>query len=157
MQKNHLLSIFQKENVIVNLGVKNKNELFDEVGLILNAKLGLEKEDIVNSLLEREALGSTSLGYGVAIPHGRISGLRNSFSLVILLENAIEFDSPDKSLVKLFIILLVPESATQKHLEILSEIAQILSDVHTREKMLSADSKENLFKLLVDWSNFIEE
>ena len=83
---------------------------------------------ITDSLFARERLGSTGLGHGVAIPHGRIKGLKAPMAAVFQLASPIGFDAPDEQPVNLLIFLLVPEAATQKHLEILSEIAELLSD-----------------------------
>jgi hypothetical protein len=88
--------------------------------------------------LRAERLGSTGLGHGVAIPHGRIKGLKAPMAAVFQLANPIGFDAPDEQPVGLLIFLLVPEAATQKHLEILSEIAELLSDASLREQIKSS-------------------
>jgi PTS system nitrogen regulatory IIA component len=92
------------------------------------------------------------LGHGVAIPHGRIKGLKSPMAAVFQLAQAIGFDAPDEQPVKLLIFLLVPEAATQKHLEILSEIAELLSNASLRDNMLSSDSTGSLHTLIHHWS-----
>ncbi len=89
---------------------------------------------ITDNLFARERLGSTGLGHGVAIPHGRIKGLKAPMAALFQLAHPIGFDAPDELPVNLLIFLLVPEAATQKHLEILSEIAELLSDAPLRER-----------------------
>jgi PTS system nitrogen regulatory IIA component len=106
---------------------------------------------VTDSLFSRERLGSTGLGHGVAIPHGRIKGLKAPMAAILQLEQPIGFDAPDEQPVNLLIFLLVPEAATQKHLEILSEIAEMLSDVGLREKLTLSASSEDLFTLIATW------
>jgi PTS system nitrogen regulatory IIA component len=89
----------------------------------------------------------------VAIPHGRIKGLKTPMAAVFQLAQPIGFDAPDELPVKLLIFLLVPEAATQKHLEILSEIAELLSDSTLREQLEQADSSQNLHHLIQGWSS----
>ena len=90
---------------------------------------------VTDNLFARERLGSTGLGHGVAIPHGRIKGLKSPLAAVLRLQQPIAFDAPDDEAVNLLIFLLVPEAATQRHLEILSEIAEMLSDRTLRERL----------------------
>jgi PTS system nitrogen regulatory IIA component len=96
-------------------------------------------------------LGSTGLGHGVAIPHGRIKGLKAPLAAVFQLAAPIGFDAPDEQAVRLLIFLLVPEAATQKHLEILSEIAEMLSDSALREQLKLSSSVADLHQLISTW------
>jgi PTS system nitrogen regulatory IIA component len=89
----------------------------------------------------------------VAIPHGRIKGLKQPMAAVFQLESVIGFDAPDEKPVSLMIFLLVPEAATQKHLEILSEIAELLSDSGLREQMQSAPDAAALHQLIAGWQS----
>jgi len=89
----------------------------------------------------------------VAIPHGRIKGLKQPLAAVFQLANPIGFDAPDEQPVQLMIFLLVPEAATQKHLEILSEIAELLSDAGLRERMKTATEAEALHGLITAWQS----
>ena len=114
---------------------------------------GLSRALVADSLFARERLGSTGLGHGVAIPHGRIKGLKSPMAAVFRLDEAIGFDAPDEQPVNLLIFLLVPEASTQKHLEILSEIAELLSDASLRDKLKSSDSADSLHHLIANWSS----
>ena len=114
---------------------------------------GLSRSLVTDSLFSRERLGSTGLGHGVAIPHGRIKGLKSPMAAVIQLAQPIGFDAPDEQAVSLLIFLLVPEAATQKHLEILSEIAEMLSDANLREKMTASSDAADLFGLINNWQS----
>ncbi|MFZ4473450.1 MAG: PTS sugar transporter subunit IIA, partial [Limnohabitans sp.] len=131
---NRLAAILPPSQVLVHVEVTSKKRAFEEAGLLFEELHGLNRALVADSLFARERLGSTGLGHGVAIPHGRIKGLKSPMAAVFQLANPIGFDAPDEQPVGLLIFLLVPEASTQKHLEILSEIAELLSDTTLREK-----------------------
>jgi PTS system nitrogen regulatory IIA component len=137
--------------VLVGVDATSKKRAFEEAGLLFESLHGLSRALVTDSLFARERLGSTGLGHGVAIPHGRIKGLKAPMAAVFQLEQAIGFDAPDEQAVKLLIFLLVPEAATQKHLEILSEIAEILSNASTRDNMISSATASSLHNLINKW------
>lgn len=148
---NRLTSILPPAQVLVLADVTSKKRAFEEVGLLFENIHGLSRALVTDSLFSRERLGSTGLGHGVAIPHGRIKGLKNPMAAVIQLGQPIGFDAPDDQPVGLLIFLLVPEAATQKHLEILSEIAEMLSDVNLRGKLVSSHDAAELYGLISNW------
>jgi PTS system nitrogen regulatory IIA component len=150
---NRLASILSTAQVIAQVDVTSKKRAFEEAGLLFENLHGLSRALVTDSLFSRERLGSTGLGHGVAIPHGRIKGLRAPLAAVFQLVNPIGFDAPDEQSVRLLIFLLVPEAATQKHLEILSEIAELLSDAALREKMASATDSSVLHDLIAGWQS----
>jgi nitrogen PTS system EIIA component len=150
---NRLSAILPAAQVLVGVDVTSKKRAFEEAGLLFETLHGLNRALITDSLFARERLGSTGLGHGVAIPHGRIKGLKQPLAAVFQLAAPIGFDAPDEQAVQLLIFLLVPEAATQKHLEILSEIAELLSDSQLRESMKSADSDANLHHLISTWQS----
>jgi len=148
---NRLAAILPADQVLVHVDVTSKKRAFEEVGLLFENLHGLSRTLITDSLFARERLGSTGLGHGVAIPHGRIKGLKSPMAAVFQLTQAIGFEAPDEQPVGLLIVLLVPEAATQKHLEILSEIAEMLSDAPLRERIKSCDDAAQLHHLIADW------
>ena len=148
---NRLAAILPVEQVLVGLDATSKKRAFEEAGLLFESLHGLSRALVTDSLFARERLGSTGLGHGVAIPHGRIKGLKSPMAAVFQLAQAIGFDAPDEQAVKLLIFLLVPEAATQKHLEILSEIAEILSNASTRDNMISSATASSLHDLIDKW------
>ena len=150
---NRLASILTPAQVLVNIDVTSKKRAFEEAGLLFENLHGLNRSLVTDSLFSRERLGSTGLGHGVAIPHGRIKGLKSPMAAIMQLINPIGFDAPDEQAVSLLIFLLVPEAATQKHLEILSEIAEMLSDAVLRNKLLSSDSAPALHGLITGWQS----
>jgi PTS system nitrogen regulatory IIA component len=149
---NRLAAILPIEQVLVGVDATSKKRAFEEAGLLFENLHGLSRALVTDSLFARERLGSTGLGHGVAIPHGRIKGLKSPMAAVFQLAQAIGFDAPDEQAVKLLIFLLVPEAATQKHLEILSEIAELLSNANLRDNLISSDSASNLHQLIDKWS-----
>ena len=148
---NRLAAILPVEQVLVGVDATSKKRAFEEAGLLFESLHGLSRALVTDSLFARERLGSTGLGHGVAIPHGRIKGLKAPMAAVFQLAQAIGFDAPDEQAVKLLIFLLVPEAATQKHLEILSEIAEILSNASTRDNMISSATASSLHDLIDEW------
>ena len=150
---NRLASILSPEQVLAHVEVTSKKRAFEEAGLLFENLHGLSRALVTDSLFSRERLGSTGLGHGVAIPHGRIKGLKAPMAAVFQLANPIGFDAPDDVVVGLLIFLLVPEAATQKHLEILSEIAELLSDTELRERMLASSDAVQLHSLIAGWQS----
>lgn len=150
---NRLANILPPTQVLVQLDVTSKKRAFEEAGLLFENLHGLSRALVTDSLFSRERLGSTGLGHGVAIPHGRIKGLKSPMAAVFLLASAIGFDAPDDQPVRLMIFLLVPEAATQKHLEILSEIAELLSDVGLRERLFNCTAAAQLHGLIAGWTS----
>ena len=150
---NRLSSILPVAQVLVGVEATSKKRAFEEAGLLFENLHGLSRALVTDSLFARERLGSTGLGHGVAIPHGRIKGLKTPMAAVFQLAQAIGFDAPDEQAVSLLIFLLVPEAATQKHLEILSEIAELLSDAVLREKLTSSTDSQQLYDLIVGWQS----
>ena len=150
---NRLASILPLAQVLVQLDATSKKRAFEEAGLLFENLHGLSRALVTDSLFSRERLGSTGLGHGVAIPHGRIKGLKAPMAAVFQLAQPIGFDAPDEQAVNLLIFLLVPEAATQKHLEILSEIAELLSDSSLREKIKSSTSADELHRMIDGWQS----
>lgn len=139
------------ENIVLGLSVSSKKRLFEQIGFLFEGKHGIGKGQVFDSLFARERLGSTGLGQGVAIPHGRIKGLKEALGAFVRLEQPVPFDAPDGKPVSLVFAMLVPEQATERHLEILSELAQMFSDRELREAMAQAADAAALQKLIADW------
>ena len=150
---NRLASILTPAHVQALVDVTSKKRAFEEAGLLFENLHGLSRALVTDSLFSRERLGSTGLGHGVAIPHGRIKGLKAPLAAVFQLARPIGFDAPDDQAVNLMIFLLVPEAATQRHLEILSEIAELLSDSDLREHLTGTTDSAQLFSLISGWQS----
>jgi PTS system nitrogen regulatory IIA component len=139
------------DHVLVDLSASSKKRLFEQAGLLFENHDGLARSVVYDSLFARERLGSTGLGQGVAIPHGRIKGLKEALGAFIRLGQPIPFDAPDGAPVTLVFVLLVPEKATEKHLQILSELAQMFSDKPLRDEMIAAPDAAALHRLVTSW------
>ncbi|MSQ65344.1 MAG: PTS sugar transporter subunit IIA [Limnohabitans sp.] len=150
---NRLAAILPAAQALVQVDSTSKKRAFEEAGLLFENLHGLNRAMVADSLFARERLGSTGLGYGVAIPHGRIKGMKSPLAAVFRLADPIGFDAPDEKPVSLMIFLLVPEASTQKHLEILSEIAEMLSDAVLRDKLKNCNDAQQLHELIANWQS----
>jgi nitrogen PTS system EIIA component len=148
---NRLAAILPPSNVLVNVDASSKKRAFEQAGLLFENQHQVARAVVTENLFNRERLGSTGLGHGVAIPHGRIKHLKNPHAAVLRLAAPIAFDAPDDAPVGLLVFLLVPEAATQRHLEILSEIAEMLSDRSFRERLMAEPDAAELHRLIAGW------
>jgi PTS system nitrogen regulatory IIA component len=137
---------------MLDLEVASKKRVFEQAGLLFENNNQIARSQVFDSLFAREKLGSTGLGQGIAIPHGRIKGLKEAVGAMVRLRQAIAFDAPDGQPVNLVFVLLVPEKATDLHLQILSELAQMFSDRALREKLLIATNPAEVHRLVADWT-----
>ena len=135
---NPLTNILSPSQVLLDLEASSKKRVFEQAGMLFENHLGLARTVVFDSLFAREKLGSTGLGQGIAIPHGRIKGLKQAAGAFLRLATPVPFDAPDGRPVHLLFVLLVPEQATEEHLQILSELAQRFSERPFREALTSA-------------------
>ena len=120
--------------------VQSKKRLFEQAAVSISAEFDLDQESVYQSLLAREKLGSTAIGHGVAIPHSRMSGCSEPLGCLILLSEGVDFGAPDGADVEIAFILLVPEAATQDHLDLLASLANAFSRADIRDRLKKADS-----------------
>lgn len=147
---NLIAKLLPSSNVQVALDASSKKRVFEQAGIMFENNQGIGRSTVFDSLFAREKLGSTGLGQGVAIPHGRIKGLKEAVGGFLRLSAPVQFDAPDGKPVSLLFVLLVPEQATEHHLQILSELAQMFSDKAFREQLAAADAAA-LHVLLSNW------
>ncbi len=148
---NLIAKLLPVSNILLDADLTSKKRVFEQAGLLLENNESIGRNLIFDSLFAREKLGSTGLGQGVAIPHGRIKGLKAATGAMIRVQSAVPFDAPDGQNVKLIFVLLVPERATDEHLQILSELAQMFCDKPFRERLLNAATPANLQQLITQW------
>jgi PTS system nitrogen regulatory IIA component len=148
---NLLAKLLPANNIELAVEASSKKRVFEHAAMMFENQQGIEHSKVFDSLLARERLGSTGLGQGVAIPHGRIKGLKEAVAAIVSLNNPVAFDAPDAQPVSFLIFLLVPEQATQQHLEILSELAELLSDKNLRETLKSAKGAGEVLQLIQTW------
>ena len=118
---NLIAKLLPLQNIQVGLDASSKKRVFEQAGLLFENNQGVGRSTVFDSLFAREKLGSTGLGQGVAIPHGRIKGLKEAVGAFMRLAAPVQFDAPDGKPVSLLFVLLVPEQATEQHLQILRE------------------------------------
>jgi PTS system nitrogen regulatory IIA component len=153
----NLAKILALENVVVDLEVSSKKRAFEQAGLMFENNCGIARSTVSDNLFARERLGSTGLGHGVAVPHGRIKGLKSPIAAFVRLAEPIPFESPDGEPVKLLIFLLIPDNVTQQHLEILSEIAELFSDSGMRDTLASDPDALTVHTRIINWQPTMEK
>ena len=134
--------ILHLSHIVLDLEVSSKKRVFEQAGLLLENEAGLARADVFDCLFAREKLGTTGLGQGVAIPHGRHASVKKAVGAFIRTQEPVAFDAPDGKPVSLIFVLLVPENATGEHLEVLSKLAGRFSQKAVREALMSADAQE---------------
>jgi PTS system nitrogen regulatory IIA component len=139
-------------NVLLDTESTSKKRVFERAGLLFENNQQIARSLVFDSLFNREKLGSTGLGEGVAIPHGRIAKLRDATAAFIKTSHPIPFDAPDGLPVNLIFVLLVPERATDLHLQLLGELAQMFSDKQFRERLLASEDGATIHQLFNDWN-----
>lgn len=144
-----ILDILDKECIIAELRSRTKREVLEELtGALLNFKANLDKEALVGVLLERERLGSTGIGDGIAIPHGKVQDLDELVLSFGRSSQGIEFDSMDGRPTHLFFLLIAPENSAGIHLRALAKISRLLKSSHFRQRLLEAGTEEELFQVI---------
>jgi PTS system nitrogen regulatory IIA component len=119
--------------------------------IISNSEDTISSNDVFESLLARERLGGTGVGYGVAIPHGRLKNSEHTLGAFIKLDNGVDYDAADRQPVDLLFALIVPENSTEEHLQILANLAKLFSDTAVRQQIRDANNSEQIYQLLQDW------
>lgn len=143
--------IISPERVIKSNVVNSKKAALESLAaLIASADPGLTQSEVFESLIAREKLGSTGLGHGIALPHGRRKGGSQTVGAFLRLENAVPYDAIDQKPVDLFFALLVPEESTEEHLQILAKLAKIFSDPSLVNRIRACDSEKSLFAIISD-------
>lgn len=149
-----LQTILTPGRSLVNVPGGSKKRVLEQIATLAARDLGeLDAQDIFESLIAREKLGSTGFGNGIAIPHCRLSGCSSPLCAVLHLEAAVDFDAIDGAPVDLLFVLLVPEAATDEHLELLRQIASMLDRADIRERLRQATDSQALYQIVVDAQN----
>ena len=143
-----LSQILSPENVVLDIPVTSKKRALEQMSLLFENQQGLERVSVFDSLFARERLGSTGLGHGVAVPHGRVKNIDSPCAAFARLAQPVAFDSPDGQPVDLILVLIVPETATQQHLDILAEVAQRLSEPSILEQLRRETDAMRIYEML---------
>jgi len=136
---------------LVNVPGGSKKRVLEQIAKLVARELpDLDEQDVFESLIAREKLGSTGFGNGIAIPHCRLPGCSAPISALLRLDAPVDFDAIDGAPVDLLFVLLVPEAATDEHLELLRQIASMLDRSEVRERLRHAQSSDSLYQVVVD-------
>ena len=131
------------ENIVLDFDASSKKRIFEHAGVLFENNQGVASSAVFDSLFAREKLGSTGLGRGIAIPHGRIKGLSEACGAFLRLATPVPFDSPDGEAVSLLFVLLVPEQATEQHLQSFSERS-------CRDALRAADGADAIMRIFAE-------
>lgn len=146
-----IVDLLTVDRVASKADVASKKRALEYVSqLLATSQASLSQSEIFDSLLGRERLGSTGLGSGVAIPHGRIEGLEQAVAAFIQLGDSVDYDAIDQEPVDLIFALLVPQEATEEHLQILALIAEAFKNDELRDSLRKASSVEEILALLAE-------
>jgi PTS system nitrogen regulatory IIA component len=145
-----IAELITPQSVIATLRPANKRQLLQELARRAAPLVSLDEKIILDTLLERERLGSTGIGAGTAVPHGRIPGLARIFGMFARLEKPIAFDSVDDQPVDLVFLLLTPDTAGADHLKALARVSRLFRDRAACQKLRGTDRADALYALLTD-------
>ena len=148
---NQIADLLPAGNIALDVDAPTKARLFETTGAMFERDTGIGRGTIVAGLAAREKLGSTGLGQGIAIPHGRLKGLAEARGAFVRLAAPIPFDAPDGKPVSQVFVLLVPEHATDRHLQLLSELAQMFSERAFRDRLAQARDPAEVHALIRNW------
>ncbi|NMF98346.1 PTS IIA-like nitrogen regulatory protein PtsN [Aromatoleum toluolicum] len=146
-----IAELLPPSNVVIDLDASSKKRVFEQAGLLFENNQSIARSVVFDSLFSRERLGSTGLGQGIAIPHGRIKGLKEAAGAFLRLSAPVQFDAPDGRPVTMLFVLLVPEQANETHLQLLSELAQMFSDRDFRDQLQNAPDAAAIHSLFASW------
>jgi len=147
MEMNDLLP---RNCVVASLNVTSKKQLLQELAKLAAPIVNQNEHKVFDTLIERERLGTTGVGSGIAIPHGKLDGLDAIQGMFIRLEKPIDFDAIDDEPVDLIFLLLAPENAGAEHLKALARVSRLLRDHNMCEKLRGANEADGLYALLTD-------
>lgn len=148
----YLKSILSLDCTQSAVQVNSKKRILQYISQLAHKKFPqLQEQDILESLLGREKLGSTGIGDGIGLPHGRLNGADKSVAIFVVTQKPLDFDAIDKKPVDVFCALLIPEQNCQEHLATLSQIAKMLSDKTLVKKLRHSKSNEELYSFIMSY------
>lgn len=149
----NISDIISPDRVVCDIDATSKKKALEQLSDIIasDTSTTLLPQDVVDSLIARERLGSTGIGYGVAIPHGRLKNTDHAIAAFAKLHEGIDFDAADNQTVDLLFALLVPEESTNEHLQLLAQLAEMFSDEEFREKLRASKDRQDIYNLLSTW------
>ena len=146
----NLYDFLDKGSILLDYELKSKKSVLELISKSMSEITGTNSDDIFSKLYEREKLGTTAFGNGIAIPHARIDKLINAKIMILKLKTPVDFESVDNKKVDIIFTLLVPDDESDKHVEILSKIASLLDNKIMRENLRQAKNESDIISLLKD-------
>ena len=146
-----IMDILKKEFILEELKAKSKREVLVELATVFaRGKIKFDPETMLHVLLEREKLGSTGIGDGIAIPHGKLAGLEEMVIAFGRSREGVDFEAMDGKPAHLFFLLMAPENSAGQHLKALAKISRMLKDAVFRKYLLAAKTHDDLYQALVE-------
>lgn len=146
-----LADLLRENYILTDLKAKDKSEVLVEMADAISSRVsGIDRAAVLASLQGREKLGSTGIGHGVAVPHGKIRGLNEIIVFFARSIKGVDFDSMDKMPVHLFFVIIVPEHAIAAHLKILASISHLLKQQEIRVKLMKSGKESEIFRTMVE-------
>jgi len=143
--------VLSKEFIMPSLEACEKRELLDEMAENISDLVGgVDREDLLEVLLEREKLGSTGIGHGVAIPHAKLKGIERIVVAMGMSKSGVDFQSMDDKPVHIFFLIIAPEQSSAVHLKVLASISRLLKDAAFRAKLMKVESRDDIFNTIVE-------
>ncbi|MBE9527508.1 MAG: PTS sugar transporter subunit IIA [Proteobacteria bacterium] len=144
-------NLIKIDQIQINVNANSKKKALETISQIISdCYPQYPSNKVFETLVERERLGSTGIGHGVALPHGRLSNCKEAIGIFITLTDGVDFNSVDRKKVKFIFALLVPEDSTQEHLEILSKLAQFFRQEDNLQAIEKSTSIETIYQLFID-------
>jgi PTS system nitrogen regulatory IIA component len=146
----NILDFLDPKNINIELKATDKKGVLEELSLPVSKITKIEHKQLVTVLIERERLGSTGIGNGIGIPHGKLKNLPTLVLGVGLSRKGVNFDAMDKKPTHIFFLLLTPDNSTDLHLKLLARISKILKETSFKEKLMAATDKDEVIRLIQD-------
>jgi len=140
--------LLHKNSIIADLKSRDKKGVLEELAASVSNIANTESKDIVKVLLEREQLGSTGIGGGIGIPHGKLAAINSIVVGFGLSREGVDFDSLDNQPVHIFFLLITPTNSTGSHLKVLAQISRLLKQSHFKEGLLKAESVDEVIQII---------
>lgn len=153
-----ITDILVPERVACDIDVSSKKRALEKISdiIVSDGSTDVPVQEVVDSLMAREKLGSTGIGSGVAIPHGRLKNSNKTIAAFLQLHEGIDYDAIDNQQVDLLFALLVPEDSTDEHLKILAELAELFSNKAIRDKLRETKDNKQLCDMLTHWKRYVD-
>lgn len=147
-----LQEIISRDRVVSHVQATSKKRALELMSQLLSGGQKSTEMEVYEGLCNRERLGTTALGHGVALPHGRMKKLQHAIGAFAQLDNGVDFDAADRQRVDLLFAIAVPEQSTEEHLQLVAQIAELFSDETMRQRLRMAQNADEVYQALAQWS-----